>query len=90
MIIIHYLFIAKESLVDQDLLINEASRSHSDTALSRLLWSNDQSDTKTNNYTMLYNNLRDATASIYLAIAVFQLSQRLLFLCRFSPYRPVY
>jgi len=90
MIIIQSLFMAKESLVDQDLLINEASRSHSDNALSRILWSNDQPDAETNNYTMLYKNLRDAIASIYLAIAFFQLSQRLLFLCRFSPYRPVY
>ena len=51
MIIIQSLFMAKESLVDQDLLINEASRSHSDTALGRLLWSNDQPDAGTNNYT---------------------------------------
>lgn len=81
---------AKESLVDQELLINETSRSHSDTALGRLLWSNDQPDAEINNFTMLYKNLRDAIVSIYLAITAFQLSQRLLFLCHFSLYRPVY
>lgn len=71
MIIFQFLFIAKESLVGQGLLINEASRSHSDTALCRLLWSNDQPDAKTNNYTMLCKNLRDARFSIYLATTVF-------------------
>jgi len=90
MIIILSIFVEKESLVDQDFLINEASRSHSNNALSRLLWSNDQPDAETSNYTKLYKNLRDAIASVYLAITVFQLSQRLLFLCRFSPYRSVY
>lgn len=71
MVIFQFFFMAKESLAGQGLLINEASRLHSDTALGRLLWSKDQPDTKTNIYTMLYKNLRDARVSIYLAITVF-------------------
>jgi hypothetical protein len=71
MIIIPSPFMAKESVVGQGLLINETSRSDSDTALGRLLWSNDQPDAKTNNYTVLYENLRDVRVSIYLAITVF-------------------
>jgi len=44
----HFLFMAQEPIVGQDILIVEASRSHSDTRqLTGLLCTNDQSDAET-------------------------------------------